>query len=191
MKCDQCDQEATVHETRRVHGKTTERHLCQDCARKIGIDIQPTVASPELFEKLLQAAAGKPAAPATSPTTAKSPARKACSCGTTYVEFRKTGLLGCEKCYTTFEAQLGPLLERAHEGGITHIGKLPRRALAGSTPRPVLGDAAQRAARIAALRKQLEEAVCAEQYERAASLRDELRKLTDLQHPSSPSGPSA
>ena len=34
MKCDQCGQEATVHELRVVNGKKVERHLCEACARK-------------------------------------------------------------------------------------------------------------------------------------------------------------
>jgi protein arginine kinase activator len=199
MKCDQCEQEATVHELRVVNGKKVERHLCQKCARKQGIDIpQASISVPELIEKYMQHAV-QAAKEAKSETPAAKPApvkTASCpSCATTYVEFRQTGLLGCSDCYAAFEAQLGPLLERAHEGGAHHVGKMPRRALAGGrtgeTPpggrlASVLGDAAQRAGRISALRKQLDEAVQAEQYERAAAIRDELRKLTDLEQHAPP-----
>ena len=188
MKCDQCDQEATVHELRVVSGKKVERHLCEKCARKQGIAVQPTISVPELIEKYMQQAAQGAAKPAEGSPTARATACP--SCGTTYVEFRQSGLLGCAECYKAFEQQLGPLLERAHEGGSHHVGKVPRRALAGGRaregsaqvgPRAIMGDAAQRAARIAALRKQLDEAVRTEQYERAATLRDELRKATELE----------
>jgi len=196
MKCDQCELEATVHELRVVSGKKVEKHLCERCARKQGIAVQPSSLSvPELIEKYIQQAAeankpGKGGAPGQSP-----PKPAACpKCGTEYLEFRKTGLLGCSECYATFEAQLGPLLERAHEGGTHHIGKLPQRRLStpanriaegapesGSGADTVLGGPSQRADRVAALRKQLDEAIRTEQYEHAASIRDELNRLAELE----------
>jgi protein arginine kinase activator len=187
MKCEQCDSEATVHELRVVNGKRAERHLCEKCARGQGIAIQTGLSVPEIIEKMLeQTTAGqaeKPAAPRKTGQAATCP-----ECGTTYTEFRQSGLLGCQTCYSSFEGQLGPLLERAHQGGTHHAGKLPKRALAGTKVRApgkkaqsVLGGPEQRAGRMSALRKQLDEAVRAEQYERAATIRDELRKLTELE----------
>jgi protein arginine kinase activator len=186
MKCDQCGQEATVHELRVVNGKKVERHLCEACARKQGIAVQPVLSVPELLEKYIQqaAATSKPAA-----TGAPARSNVCPSCGTTYMEFRQTGLLGCPDCYRAFEAQLGPLLERAHEGGAHHVGKLPRRLQTGETkvdspasgrPVPARRQGQELPQRISSLRKQLEDAVKAEQYERAATIRDELRKLTEL-----------
>ena len=182
MKCDRCEQEATVHEVTIRGGKKVERHLCERCARGQGIAVQAPVPINELIAKHLIAQNLVEGAAATK--------AKACPvCGLTYAEFRQSGLLGCADCYKTFEAQLGPLLERAHEGGVHHVGKVPRRALARSKaagpaeagPEAVLGDQAERAVRLATLRRQLDEAVAAEQYERAARLRDELRKATDLE----------
>lgn len=195
MKCDTCNQEATVHELRVVGGKKVERHLCEKCARDKGVAVQPTISVPELIEKYMQHAMEGKTAPAGAPpgaAGAATPAKAAScpACGTTYVEFRQTGLLGCSECYKAFESQLGPLLERAHEGGTHHVGKLPARALTGARarigpggldPAAILGDAALRAGRLSALRKQLDDAVRAEQYERAATLRDELRRMTELE----------
>ena len=193
MKCDQCEQEATVHELRVVSGKKVERHLCEKCARKQGIAVPTTISVENLIEQYKQAAAAGKAPAAEKPAA---PKVTACpSCSTTYVEFRQTGLLGCAECYAAFEKQLGPLLERAHESGVHHIGKMPRRALGSSggrahaRPESVLGDAAARAARVTALRAQLDQAIHAEQYERAATLRDELRRMTELHAPQVP--PSA
>jgi protein arginine kinase activator len=194
MKCDQCDQEATVHELRVVNGKKVERHLCEKCARKQNIQVPQQISVENLIEQYMQAAqAAKAQAPGSEKEKPASPKTTACpSCSTTYVEFRQTGLLGCPDCYNAFELQLGPLLERAHEGGSHNVGKMPRRALSGNRPRSgtksesVLGDAAARAARITTLRAQLDQAVRVEQYERAATLRDELRRLTELQAPEPP-----
>jgi protein arginine kinase activator len=189
MKCDQCDLEATVHELRVVGGKKVERHLCEKCARKQGIAVQPqAMPVAEMLEKIIQQ---QVSIPKVQPGTAGPARASVCpACGTTYAQFRESGLLGCPDCYRAFEGQLGPLLERAHEGGSMHSGRAPKRASAGAprtTTHPEIARAAKAqaqqnspeaaAARLAALRKQLEDAVKAEQYEKAAKLRDELRKL--------------
>jgi protein arginine kinase activator len=182
MKCDRCENEATVHEVTIRQGKKVERHLCEACAREQGIEVQPQVQLGELLTKYVMAhTAGK-----TAPAPQGRREGIACpTCRLTFSDFRKTGLLGCPDCYRAFEGKLAPLLERAHGGASHHVGKVPRRALSGARPggrlaaaQDELVEAAQeRAQRIALLRKQLDEAVAAEQYERAAKIRDDLRRL--------------
>jgi protein arginine kinase activator len=177
MKCDLCEQEATVHEVTIKGGAKVEKHLCERCARKQGIAVQPAVPIQDLLNKYVLAQASTPA-----PKTAGCPA-----CELTYAEFRQHGLLGCQECYKAFEDQLGPLLERAHGGGTHHVGKIPRRASAGGGgAEAVLGGMEERARRLMALQKQLEESVRAEQYERAAQLRDEIRKASEVAPPDQP-----
>lgn len=177
-RCDRCEREATVHETLIVNGKQVEKHLCEACAREEGIAIPAPPSINDVIKQFIvsQAAAtpppgGQPAAGATAPGapagTARAPA--CASCGLTFAEFRHSGLLGCPECYRVFESMLGPLLERAHEGGTHHVGKAPRRA----------ADATDRGRSIAALRKQLQDAIAAEQYERAAKLRDQLLRVEE------------
>ncbi len=190
MKCDTCDQEATVHEVVRKGGKTVERHLCEQCARKHGIAVQHMPIN-ELIQKYVlqqQAGGGAPGA-----EVAPAVAAKTCpSCGLAYGEFRQSGLLGCTDCYASFAAALDPLLERAHEGGTRHVGKVPKRLAEsasggvggrrpGAAPVDVLGGPNERTERLKVLNKQLDEAVRAEQYERAAAIRDEIRRLTELE----------
>lgn len=45
--------------------------------------------------------------------------KKACSCGTTLKDFLDTGLFGCENCYTVFEQELLPILQRV-QGATVH-----------------------------------------------------------------------
>ena len=92
-------------------------------------------------------------------------------------------------CYEAFEGQLVPLLARAHEGGAHHTGKTPKHI---DRLREARGEAA-RFADVARVRKQIEvkreqvqgatrrlmAAVEAEEYERAAKIRDELGRLRD------------
>ncbi len=163
MLCDTdgCGAEATVHETLIRNGKKVERHLCEKCARKQGIVFQTPVPINELLSKIVmsQGLREPSAKPGTCP-----------GCAMTWAKFRQQGLLGCAECYRTFEKELLPLVSRAHEGGEQHVGKTPRRA--GSRSEILQG-------RLAALRQQLQEAVAAEQYERAAALRDQLREIAD------------
>jgi protein arginine kinase activator len=88
-------------------------------------------------------------------------------CGLSTTDFREIGRLGCPQCYPTFEEYLRGLLRRIH-GGTHHVGKvyLP--------PDPTASDLQKR---LAALKKKLERAVEAEDFERAANLRDEIRTL--------------
>jgi protein arginine kinase activator len=79
------------------------------------------------------------------------------------------------------------LIERAHEGGCHHVGKFPRRALRdcrslGDRERVevLLGGQREREERLEAIRKALSKAVRDEDYERAAMLRDELSRVSDL-----------
>ncbi len=177
MKCDHCDSEATVHEVTVRNGVKVEKHLCEACAAKAGLSIQPNVPLSELMSKFL-------VTPGAASQASASPHRAgACpSCRTTFAEFRQTGQLGCPDCYAAFEAQLVPLVERAHEGGIRHMGKSPAR---GGAPAPSSGQKfavlAERAARLRALEDELKKAVTREEYERAARLRDELKKFGECE----------
>jgi protein arginine kinase activator len=187
MKCERCENDATVHEVTVRNGTAIERHLCEICAAQFGI---AGGVIPDLMKH------GDPASGAaiSISTVSKIGGRPtACpACGLSYSEFKQGGMLGCAECYRTFEGQLGPLLERAHEGGIAHTGKSPRRVASGTPAAPTQPDGLslqQRAERLQALQRQLDQAVRNEQYEIAAKVRDEIRHISAHQPPPVP--PSA
>ncbi|MBI1370403.1 MAG: hypothetical protein GC162_17340 [Planctomycetes bacterium] len=160
MNCDHCKNPATVHLIEMTKaGQKVEKHLCEEHARQEGIMVKVNQAPiNELLEKFVMKHSGT----TVSPTTLR------CDrCGLTYEEFRKTGLLGCADCYTAFGSALMPLLERAHEGAGRHLGKVPAHA----------GASEVRQQRLRQLREELDRAVAAEQYERAATLRDKLSQV--------------
>lgn len=179
MKCDRCENEATVHETTRKNGVTVEKHLCEKCASENGL---ASAGENPVHELLQQFAVAHAALMSQSP---QAPSRQtACpACGLSFAEFKQGGMVGCAMCYKAFEAQLEPLLDRAHEGATRHSGKQPTRlgalSKAGKAPAIATESSEDRAKAAATLRKQLDEAVKAEQYERAAKLRDELRNLLE------------
>jgi len=88
------------------------------------------------------------------------------SCGTTYNEFRKNGILGCSECYENFNATLMPVIKRV-QGNVEHIGKLPKKS----------GKGIMEKKRLIQLKEELQRVIAAEEYERAAELRDKIREL--------------
>ncbi|MCB9838986.1 MAG: UvrB/UvrC motif-containing protein [Phycisphaeraceae bacterium] len=167
MQCDQCDNEATVHEVTVVGGKRVEKHLCESCAREQGLTVQPNEPINALLSKFIMAP-GLVQQAVTGGKSKGEPQAPACpECSMTWMEFRKSGVLGCAKCYEAFESRLAPLIERAQEGATHHVGKAPR----GSAG---LADH-QRTLRT--LRAELAEAIASEQYEHAAQIRDSISDI--------------
>jgi len=92
-------------------------------------------------------------------------------CGLTYTEFQNSGKLGCAHCYEAFSEQLKPLLLRVH-GRSQHAGRVPK----GHQQERELEQC------IAQLKQKMERAVVTENFEEAATLRDEIRTLTERQN---------
>ncbi len=177
MKCDRCEREAKIHEVLIKGGAKVEKHLCEQCAPLEGIAVPPVI-------QVTPAVHSVPTAePVLQPVRETSRPTLTCpECGMTFAQFRQGGLLGCAACYSAFEERLGPMLERAQEGASHHVGKYPRRLfsrpLGAGQPDAERTLREERARRVADLRL-LEQAVHAENYERAARIRDEIRMLDE------------
>ncbi|MEM1028214.1 MAG: UvrB/UvrC motif-containing protein [Planctomycetota bacterium] len=171
-KCDKCNRPATHHSVEiSKTGEKVEINLCDLHAAEAGLTMK-SAHTPinELLTNFVKLHSGgaEVGEANTGKTGGGSAKDTACeNCGTTFADFRENSLLGCPVCYKTFEQPLSPLLERAHEGGTHHIGKVPRRAGVGE----------QRQMALQRLRRQLDDAVSAEDYELAARLRDDLQQL--------------
>ena len=160
--CSHCSKPKTVHVTEIKAGQKVEKHLCKDCPLvnegmgSAGKSHQPLNELLSNFV-LSQGSGGKGQQQA-----------KACDlCGMTWSKFKQGGLLGCENDYSVFEEELTGLLKRAHEGATHHTGKVPARRGGEGTVR-------KRKPSVTRLRKELERAVEAEDYESAAKLRDQI-----------------
>jgi len=159
MLCDVCSKNlATVHLTEIMGGKIIEVHLCEDCAKKKTEDFQKQFNIADFLSELVDInSIDKMAVPDVI-----------CSgCGLSYQDFKKSGRLGCALCYEDFKEQLNPLLKKIH-GYAKHKGKTPRI----KTKKEVSPNE-----RIKELRFYLGRAVKLEEYEEAASIRDEIREL--------------
>lgn len=93
-------------------------------------------------------------------------AKKCPVCGSTYADIAESGKVGCPECYRTFGDELSDLIQSVH-GTTNHTGSVPSRHRAMK----------ERNERLKRLKKELQEAVQNENYERAVELRDEIRTL--------------
>jgi protein arginine kinase activator len=137
-----------------------EQHLCEVCAESLDLPSMPSAkkTTQEIW-KLLQIAAQQ---------TRKKSGPACPDCGMTLDEFRKKGRLGCARDYEVFKAHVLEILERVH-GARRHVGRVPGGA--------VTEDGGQH--RLIELRRELENAIREEAYERAAHLRDEIKALEE------------
>ncbi|MCE9620466.1 MAG: hypothetical protein K8R92_11255 [Planctomycetes bacterium] len=158
MKCDLCDKPALVHEVVIQNGKRVEMHLCTEHAAAKGY-VLPTVPVMQMLQQF--ASTGK------AIKAQKSAARRCEACGLTFAEFRQTGRFGCAACYDAFMPSVAAIIERAQSGAVSHRGRTPKR----------IEGQADRAAIRRQLVKEIEAAVAAEQYERAATLQGRLHQL--------------
>lgn len=158
MVCDICHKNhATIHLTEIINEEIVEMHICQDCANSKAQALNEQFHLSGFLGGLAEAPEKK--------TQAET--RLKCSvCGLRFQEFKAKGRLGCGACYSSFHQQLAPLIKKIH-GSIRHVGKSPAHIKGG-----LLFDVELRE-----LRLRLERAIQLEEYEEAARLRDEIRKL--------------
>ena len=157
MLCDVCkDKEATVYLTQILDGKMQKVNLCEACSKEKGVTDPTGFALADLLLGL----------GAAQELDRGRDIQKCPVCGFTQADFKKTGRLGCSACYETFQEGLAGLLKTMHKG-TQHVGKAPAR----------FEVIRQKENKIQSLKQELESVVASEQYEKAASLRDEIRKL--------------
>lgn len=172
MKCDFCDNKATVFFTQLADGQMKKVCLCDACAKERGVT-DPTGFS--LAEMLLGggAAAAAPAGDAKTPATATAGAGRKCpTCGFTLDDLRRVRRFGCSDCYATFGEEVAQMIRGMHQGN-THAGKVPAGLMAQQVLHQRLGE----------LRSRLDQAISSESYEEAAGIRDEIRKLESSAKP--------
>jgi len=153
---------AKIHYKEIVNSNMMAIDLCFECAEEKGIGVNKSVSygMGDLIAGLID-------------TTVDSDAEKVgglrCNaCGYEHADFKRIGRFGCPECYDAFALQLVPLLRHVH-GSTQHAGKTP--------PASGAGDGKSTSQKLAALRAELARKIDAEQYERAAEIRDEIRDL--------------
>lgn len=157
MLCDICHKNsATVHLTEIINDKIIEMHICQACAKSKTEELNEQLNMSDFLGGLVGVGEAKK----------EERLLKCSSCRLSYSEFKKKGKLGCNYCYVTFRRQLLSLLKKIH-GSVRHIGKCPLHI---DKKMPI-------EAKIKEVHERLERAIQLEEYEEAAGLRDEIKRL--------------
>lgn len=109
MLCYNCKKKQATHCLKNYGGAGEDVYLCHDCYFKLK---ENELFEPDFF---------------TSFFTQVMPedVRRCPNCKTSYSDYSKTGVLGCEKCYETFKDELMPSIRKIH-GKTSHKGKHPQ-----------------------------------------------------------------
>lgn len=163
--CDECGKNEAVYTVSvMMGGEITQRRLCPDCMARMNMNLSAGNVK-KMLSAILSALTGQEEETA-EPEIGEGEDVVCERCGTSLSRFTKTGKLGCPMCYTAFREKLTPMLQQIH-GRVQHAGRKPTRDEA----------AQQRRTQYDRLTRQLEAAVAVEDYETAAVIRDQIRRL--------------
>ena len=157
MLCSNCGiKDANFHYKHISNGQQVELHLCAECAKELGYikEKENLFGFPSFLGDFLS-----------SPKAVQSPV--SCpECGTSFDKVRRTGFLGCDKCYEVFAKPIETMLSKMQPSTI-HKGRL-----SGTDGKKI-----ERANTLKTLKEDLKRAIIEENYENAAVLRDKIKEI--------------
>ena len=167
MMCDECNRSEATCSVRVIAGDTTQvRHLCSTCMAKLDRGLSGGQIE-GLLANILSAFSERPGE-TRNEEDAHDAGLMCANCGMTYLQYKKSGRLGCTQCYTAFRTELEPVLQQIH-GSTHHTG---RRVLTSE-------HAQKMRMRQEELTREMNRAVAEEDFEQAAVLRDMIRALAE------------
>ena len=159
--CEVCKENDVVITVTEIDGNGVRQvRLCEQCAAERGLQASVAAPPPAIGDFLQSVQQHLPAS--------QTDAARCSFCSSTLRDFRQSGRLGCPYCYTAFEQNLRELLLKVH-GQAQHRGREYSGAQ-GTAELPVLVSPDR-------LRERLERAIRNEEFELAATLRDQLREI--------------
>lgn len=160
MLCEKCGKnEAVFHYSEIINGKKKTLSLCQDCAPA------ESVFGSSILSSLFGTANVDPLYG--KRRSGNDDEKKCPVCGIGLNMIAKTGKVGCAECYRTFRSELTPLIKRIH-GNALYRGNASESRIEK-----------KEISREESLRRELEKAIGEENYELAATLRDEIRAIKE------------
>jgi len=162
--CDECKKNiATVFLTKISGSEVSKVQLCEECAKRM----EETTEAVNLLAFLPQVLSSLQGLEDNLVEDILTGELLTCgSCGTSFNDFQKMGLLGCADCYQEFSEALHRVVIEFQESD-EHIGKIPGKASEGARLRK----------RIIDLERHLQQKIAEEEYEAAAAVRDQIREI--------------
>lgn len=170
MLCEKCKKnEAKINLITVVNGQKHEMWLCESCVKDISSipffsSIGQNGSFP--FEGMLTEILSNVDNNKVNINNNKVKEIVCSNCGLIYEEFKKSGKLGCSNCYEEFKVILEPRI-KSLQAGVKHIGKIPK----------MKGEEIIRRQKLKNLKVEMQKLIIAEEYENAAIVRDEIKKL--------------
>lgn len=162
MLCDNCKKrEATVIYEENINGKKKNINLCTFCSKELGI------LNNNFMDNMIFSFFEEPL----SIGYEKIKEENCNKCGCTFSDYAKTGLLGCNECYKTFESKLLPIIKKIH--GKEYHFKEDKNIV---NNKESVNDNKNE---IDVLRQELNNVIKKEEYEKAAEIRDKIRGLQE------------
>jgi len=176
MFCDRCKKnQSTIHLTEIIKDDRSEAHLCETCAKDIGLNTKLSNFSLSVTDMLSFLDVNEIN---TTDINIGDSNRICKTCGYTFIDFKKTGRVGCQDCYSYLSDLLAPVIASYH-GEKNHIGKMPVSGSLQDEPEKelIFDDLVEKdhPAQKGDLKDRLDLAVLEERYEDAAFLRDIMK----------------
>lgn len=169
MYCERCKNcEATIHLTEIIKDVKSEVHLCESCAREIGLNSKLSnfsLSIPEMLSFLDVNEVDEYASGSVCRT-----------CGMSFVDYSREYKLGCPDCYRDMAESLQPVIAAFH-GSTMHGGKHPVNTEGAPVETYVKTVRVSPKKTIEEMKDLLARAVMDERYEEAAVLRDRIREM--------------
>ena len=178
MLCEICKQnQATIHIQEVIKGEKKSLNICGKCAAEKGLDttgIQGINISEILYKLSAQKNNDTPnnkeqILPDNQKIEDETPTITCPDCNWNIKKFKKSGRLGCCKCYNAFYEILSKTLGNIHKG-TSHVGKKPDTISSKSVSIML---------EIMNLQKKLNEYITLEEFEKAAEIRDKINCLKE------------
>jgi protein arginine kinase activator len=145
----------------------SEIHLCEACARNVGLNSKLSNFSltvPEMLSFL-----------DVSEVEDLKDSTKCHMCGQTFMDYNREGKLGCPECYADMKDSLNNVIISYH-GDNKHVGKSPCN-FSNTQIEMIEKIEVENECSLDELQMELEKAVFDERYEDAAFLRDKIRNF--------------
>lgn len=166
MLCQNCKKnEATTHIKRVINGEATQSHLCSACAQSLGYNNffdDFSFNLPSLFSGFFEDS---------MLALGENRLERCEMCGSSFDDIIKSGNVGCANCYEKFYSKLLPSIQRIH-GRVKHAGSAPEATADVVVPKEKTTEE-----KITDMQKEMSKAIEEQNFERAAVLRDEIKKL--------------
>lgn len=187
MLCDNCGKrEANVRYSENINGRKKELNLCEECSQKLGIsqmDFSMPIDFSSFFGEFMEDLA-TPELMA-MPLFNEIKALKCDNCGYTFDEIANSGRLGCANCYEVFEERLDPIIRRM-QGDNRHVGRvggiLDNKIEQKLNHKQEGQEESDKGSKLEELQEKLKQAIKKEEYEEAAKIRDEIKKISANKH---------